>query len=139
MSEAKQESLRLLEGRRLSYDAAMWQAPTLTSLAQTFLLVILSDPSVRFSVALVVLAAAWITLFVVAVALWQLRDREEHFSGRVSDLALSLGMSDPKRHEIEREGRDRWLDWQAWKMWRAVFWAFALADLVALFCTHGRT
>jgi hypothetical protein len=39
---ARLESLKLLEGRRASYDVAMWQAPTLTVLSQTFLLTILS-------------------------------------------------------------------------------------------------
>jgi hypothetical protein len=138
--EPEYESLRLLEGRRLSYDAAMWQAPTLTVLSQTFLLVILSDPSVRFGVALPIAMAGWITLFVVAIALWQLRDREEQFSKRINELAEPLGVVRPTRERVERNGFvERWLDWEAWKMWRGVFIGFAVADLDALVWTHSRT
>jgi hypothetical protein len=140
MCEPEYEALRLLEGRRLSYDDAMWQAPTLTVLSQTFLLVILSDPSVRFGVALAIAMAGWITLFVVAIALWHLRDREEHFSERINELAGQLGVEEPTRRRVKRKGRiEPWLDWEAWKMWRAVFIGFAVADLVALVWTHSLT
>lgn len=130
------ESLKLLERRRASYDVAMWQAPTLTVLSQTFLLTILSDHDIRFRVALWAAIAGWVTLGAVAIVLWQLRDRELHFSGRISALAGSLGMEWPTRRHVRRKLLQRPLELKAWVLWYVVFAAFAVADYVALCGAH---
>jgi hypothetical protein len=134
---ARLESLKLLEGRRAGHDLAMWQAPTLTVLAQTFLLTILSDPTVNRRVALGIAIVGWAVLLMAGFALWQLRDRELHFSRRINVLAASLGMERPARPRPPR----RWWpprEWQGWVLWCVLFAAFGVADLVALVCTHCR-
>jgi hypothetical protein len=42
----RQRALQLLEDRRLAADASMWQAPSLTLVAQAFLLTILTNHDV---------------------------------------------------------------------------------------------
>jgi hypothetical protein len=128
-----ERALLLLEGRRLAYDAAMWQAPTLVLVVQAFLLAVLTDPGVDSTVALFVAIAGVAALLVAGIALWQLHDRERHYSERVTAQALGLTLGDPNRHRERR--RRHLLEWPSWALWEAVLGLFALADVLALVLT----
>lgn len=80
--------------------------------------------------------AGWVTLGAVAIVLWQLRDRELHFSGRINVLAGSLGMEWPTRRHVPRKLLQRPLGLNARVLWYVVFAAFAVADYVALCGAH---
>ena len=119
----------LLEGRRLAVDGAMWQAPTLTLVAQVFLLGVLTDGSVRFAIALFVALAGLTALVVVAVSLWQQRDRETTVRRYIDDAAdvPAIGPS---------ECRPRPPNWRTWALWTfVVFPLFGAADVLALVLT----
>jgi hypothetical protein len=130
---ADERALLLLEGRRLAYDAAMWQAPTLVLIVQGFLLAVLTNSGVRFTVAVFVALAGVAALLVAGLALWQLHDREHHFSERVTAHAIGLTLGDPTRHHERR--CCHLLEWPAWVLWEAVLGLFAVADVLALFLT----
>jgi len=135
-ARADDEALHLLEGRRLAYDAAMWQAPALTLVAQAFLLSVLTNANVKPGVAVAITVAGVLMLVIVGLALWQLHDRERHFSKRIRRQTLALGHADPNRSTQ----RSRWhpLEWQGWRLWAVPFLAFVVTDVLALLLTHRR-
>jgi hypothetical protein len=118
--------LALLEGRRLAIDGAMWQAPTLTLVGQVFLLTVLSDGSTRFVVRCFVALAGLSALVVVAVSLWQQRDREttiRHYIDHAADVpAVGPSGRRPKPPNV-----------RTWALWTfGVFPLFGVADIAAL-------
>ncbi len=125
----------LLEGRRLAIDGFMWQAPTLTLVVQAFLLGVLTDAHVGWTVATSVALAGVLACATAMYALRLLDDRAGNFSERVTDHALALGLGDlnrrshrPKRHPLE---------WEGWLIWQAALFAFIVADLLALIVTRS--
>lgn len=111
MTEDQHEkALDLLEGRRLAIDASMWQAPTLTLVAQVFLLQVLTNGAVRWAVAISVAVAGVAASVTAMFALWQLHFREREFSKRVTHHASKLGISDPTRRR--RDCKLHALEWK---------------------------
>jgi hypothetical protein len=111
----------------------MWQAPTLTLIAQAFLLSVLTDESVGWWVASAVAAAGILAALTAMLALWLLHDRENHFGGRVKAQAIALGLGDPNRTS-DRQKRHP-LEWPGWKVWEVVLLAFLVADALAFALT----
>jgi hypothetical protein len=126
-------ALTLLEGRRQEHAAAMWQAPSLTFVAQAFLLGVLTRESVGWAVAISIAAAGVIATFTAMYALWLLSDREGHFGERVKSSALALGLGNPNR--TRRRSAAHPLEWKGWVVWEIVLGVFVVADVLALFCT----
>jgi hypothetical protein len=126
-------ALTLLEGGRQEHAAAMWQAPSLTFVAQAFLLGVLTREGVGWAVAISIAAAGVIATLTAMYALWLLSDREGHFGERVKSLALALGLGNPNR----KSRRSAWhvLEWKGWVVWEIVLCVFIVADLLALVCT----
>jgi hypothetical protein len=122
-------ALTILEGRRLAIDNAMWQAPTLTLVAQAFLLTVLTDSGVRFTVALFAAVGGLAALMVVAISLWQQRDRETTYRDYIDGAA---GVP-----EIERSGDGRKPpNVRTWALWSfLVLPLFGVADVLALALT----
>jgi hypothetical protein len=136
MTDDDREVLQLLEGRRLAIDAAMWQGPTLTLVAQAFLLVVLTDSHVKLTVAIFVALAGIVALVVVGVSLMAQRGREVELSRRIEDHASAVGL--PELRRPRTRGRSWWrpLDWPPWAVWALVIYPlFALADVLALVLT----
>jgi hypothetical protein len=125
--------LALLEGRRLATDSSMWQAPTLTLVAQAFLLGVLTDKSVGWGVAWAVAIAGILALLTAMLALWLLHDRERHFAERVREQAALLGLGNPNR--TSRRSKRHLLEWPGWVAWEVVLAAFLVADALALALT----
>ena len=126
-------ALTLLEGRRQELAGAMWQAPSLTFVAQAFLLGVLTRETVGWAVAIPIAAAGVIATLTAMYALVLLRDREVHFGERVRSLALGLGLGDPNR--TSRRSAAHVLEWKGWVLWEIVLGVFIVADMLALFCT----
>jgi hypothetical protein len=126
--------LPLLEGRRLAMDSSMWQAPTLTLVAQAFLLGVLIDQSVGWAVAAAIAAAGVLALATAMLALWLLHDRERHFAERVKAQAAELGLGD--LNWTTERGKSHLLEWPGWLLWEAVLFAFVVADVLALIVTR---
>ena len=132
--DQRERAMALLEGRRLAIDASMWQAPTLTLVAQAFLLGVLTDKAVGWAVAVSVAVAGVLASGTSMFALWQLRDRERHFSERVREHAKALDLGDLNRSS--ERSRLHPLEWRSWWFWEAVLFAFVVADLLALVVTR---
>jgi hypothetical protein len=152
-TESAREFMRLLEGRRLAYEQAQWQAPTLTIAAQAFLLSVLSDSDVSaVARTFILVAGAWACL-AAALALVRLRAREVQYSGAVSYYACEeAGLLDPRpfdlkqrrappthrpsRHDrlFRRLGSARVLS-SAYVLWIYTLAAFVVADIATLICT----
>jgi hypothetical protein len=134
LTDAQRErALQLLEGRRLAYDGAMWNAPSLALIVQGLLLTVLTQKKMPLGVGIVIAVAGVLMLAVVWLALWQLQDRVGHFRDRVRDHAEALGTESPNR-TAERHKRHA-LEWPLWKLWSIPFLLFAAADvLLALAC-----
>jgi hypothetical protein len=130
----REQTLQLLEGRRLAIDGSMWQAPTLTLVAQAFLLGVLTNRSVGWAIAAAVAVAGVFALATAMLALWLLHDRERHFAERVKDHAVALGLGDPNRTNQRCEVHP--LEWSGWLLWEAVLFAFIVADVLALIITR---
>jgi hypothetical protein len=126
--------LPVLEGRRLATDNSMWQAPTLTLVAQAFLLGVLTDRNVGWAVGSAVAVAGVLALATAMLALWLLHDRERHFAERVKDQAVELGLGDPNR--ATERGKGHLLEWPGWLLWELVLFAFVVADVLALIVTR---
>ena len=135
MADEDREVLRLLEGRRLAIDAAMWQGPTLTLVAQAFLLGVLTDAHVKLAVAIAVALAGVVVVVVAGVSLMAQRGREVELSRRIEEHASAVGLPELRR----RRGPRHWwrpLDWPPWAVWALVIYPlFALADVLALVLT----
>jgi hypothetical protein len=127
---ADSNAVTILEGRRLAVDVAMWQAPTLVLIAQAFLLLVLTDRAVDFTVRLFVALAGIAALVVVGISLWQQRDRETAYRRYIDGVA---GVPDvpptecgPKAPEV-----------RTWALWTiVVFPLFGAADVLALVLMH---
>jgi hypothetical protein len=128
------QALTLLENRRLAIDNSIWQAPTLTLIAQAFLLSVLTDESVGWAVAAVVAVAGVVAVLAALLALWLLQDRELDFGRRVDMHARALGLGTPNRQR-RRHGRHV-LEWKGRWVWGVVLVLFAVADVVALIVTR---
>ena len=111
----------------------MWQAPTLTLIAQAFLLGVLTDEGVGWWVASAVAAAGILAALTAMLALWLLHDREHHFGERVKQQAIELGLGDPNRTSDRGNGHP--LEWPGWVAWEVVLLAFLVADALALALT----
>jgi hypothetical protein len=100
--ESAREFVRLLEGRRLAYEQAQWQAPTLTIAAQAFLLTVLSNSEVSGTARVFILIAGALASFAAAMALIRLRARELLYSGAVSYHACGHAeLPDPRPPYLE--------------------------------------
>jgi hypothetical protein len=132
--EQRTQALTLLESRRLAIDQSMWQAPTLTLVAQAFLLGVLTDQNVGWVVAAVVAGAGVVAVGVAMLALWLLHDRELDFGRRVEAHAKALGLGNPNRQHHRRKGHP--LEWKGRWVWGLVLLLFAIADIVALIFTR---
>jgi hypothetical protein len=128
----RERALPLLEGRRLAYDGAMWNAPSLALIVQGLLLTALTQNDMPLSVGIVIAGAGMLMLAVVWLALWQLQDRVGHFRDRVQDHAEALGLGNPNR--IVGRRKQHPLEWPLWKLWLLPFLGFAAADVLALAC-----
>lgn len=95
---------------------------------------VLTDDSVGWWVGAAVALAGVFALGVAMLALWLLRDREKHFSGRVNEHAEALGLGNLNRTS-KRHSRHP-LEWKGWVVWEVVLAAFLVADLFALICTR---
>jgi hypothetical protein len=126
--------LRLLEGRRLDLSSSMWQVPTLTVAAQAFLLQVLSNDDVGWSVALPIALAGAMASFAAGVSLLQQRSAERLHSREIARLAMSLGLGDPRRKALlEKEGKsDAWWQVPAIWLWLTTLAVFVIADGFAL-------
>jgi hypothetical protein len=131
----RERALELLEGRRLATDASMWQAPSLTLVAQAFLLAILTDDDVGWTVASFVAGAGVLACLTAILALWLLHDREYDFGERVRVHAEELRLGNPNRTPKDRS---KWhpLEWKGRDLWSIALAAFIVADVVALFVTR---
>jgi hypothetical protein len=78
--EQRERALMLLESRRQAIDNFMSQAPTLTLVVQAFLLGVLTDDHVDWTVATSIVVAGVLACLTAMDALWLLHDREEHFA-----------------------------------------------------------
>jgi len=139
MDMGHERSLEVQEGRRLAHQNAMWQAPTLTLVAQAFLLTVLTDERVPQTVALFVAIAGGAALLVAGFALGQLHNRERWQSEAVREHANALGLGDlnrPKPKMSKRWARPK--EWPGWVFWEATFVLFLVADIVALVLTNHR-
>jgi hypothetical protein len=132
--EREHAMLTLLEGRRLAFDSYMWQAPTLTLVVQAFLLGVLTDKGVGWTVATSVAVAGVFACLTAMFALLLLHDRELHFSRRIARHTVALGLEDPRRTTDRR--KRHWLEWKGWWLWEGVLAAFIVADLLALIVTR---
>lgn len=124
----------LLEGRRLAIDGFMWQGPTLTLVVQAFLLGVLTDDEVGWTVATAIAVAGVLACLTAMYALWLLHDRERHFSERVDEHADVLGLGKLTRTNHRRKRHP--LEWKGWLVWQLVFLVFIVADLLALIVTR---
>lgn len=132
--EQRSAAMALLEGRRLAIDGFTWQGPSLTLVVQAFLLGVLTDDTVGWTVATAVAVAGVLACGMAMYALWLLHDREVHYSERVADHALALGLGDPRR--ARRPNGFHPLEWKGWLIWEGVLCAFVIADVIALIATR---
>src|SRR5262245_707346 len=122
--DQRERAMTLLENRRLAIDQSMWQAPTLTLVAQAFLLSVLTDKAVNWTVATSVAGAGVLPSATAMSALWLLHDRERHFSERVKEYATMLHRGDLNRSSAR--ARFHPLEWRGWWFWEAVLFAFVV-------------
>jgi hypothetical protein len=134
--EEHARALTLLEGRRLAIDASMWQAPTLTLVAQAFLLEVLTDDKVGWVVGAFVALAGVLACSAAIVALWLLRDREVAFSKRITLHTDALNLEELARTPPPDRSTRSPLEWKGYIIWTVVLAAFIVADVVALFVTR---
>ena len=130
--------LRLLEGRRLDLSSSMWQVPTLTVAAQAFLLQVLSNDDIGWSVAVPVALAGALASIAAGVSLLRQWSGERLHSKEIARLAMSLGQGDPRRKALlEKEGKeDAWWRVPAIWLWLTTLAVFAIADGFALFAAR---
>ena len=129
------ELQELLEGRRRAIDAAMWQVPGLTMAGQAFLLPVIANKSVSFSVALLAALAGIAATVAAGVALWQQVALERMLNGYVAAIAEDQGLGRTRNtdlwrpHELSQAIRRAWLIWLSFG---AVLVLFAAADVFAV-------
>lgn len=147
----RQWYVELLEGRRLGTDTSMWQVPTLTMTAQAFLLIVITNREVPWSVATAVTVATVLGSLAAGFALWRAGSNERLFSTEINHHVARLGMPEPTRERLKEypgacwpaaaetpaspepnEGRNVWVT----AFWPAVLAAFLVADVVALIATR---
>jgi hypothetical protein len=145
-TETRATLLELLESRRTTIDQGMWQAPSLSLVAQAFLISVLIQGHVPLGTRIVVFAAGLSTSVAALLGLLRGRAREMQYSEAIAyysgteipDVRPPLPAK-PLTSGKEVRGTDGWLVRQATKSWPSLhlFWAltlilFAAADLAAL-------
>jgi hypothetical protein len=140
-TQPERDSLLLehLERRRSEYNAATWQAPTLTFAGQAFLLIVLSDGGLDRAARLIVLIAGITATLAALVSLRRLLARERLYSEAIAARLRALGVGDPRPADIEKDLLDRQLDppprlmrslpGAAW-LWMVALGLFIAADVV---------
>jgi hypothetical protein len=109
----------------------------LTVAGQAFLLQVLTNDDVGWTVALFVALGGILAGLTVMLGLWQ-RDREVLHSEEIQVHLEDLAWPDPRRPALaKRQGSDsrpRWhlLESPTWFLWVLTILAFVVADIVAL-------
>jgi hypothetical protein len=128
--ERAMAAVTLLEGRRRDLQTSLTQIPSLTFLAQAFLLGVLTRESVGWAVAVPIAVAGVIATFAQIFVLVVVRVRVIRLHKRVRSRANELGLG-----ELDLfYGRMRW--WKlGWGLWPIVMALFIVADVLALVVT----
>jgi hypothetical protein len=136
-------TLDALERWRSEFNAATWQAPTLTIAGQAFLLNVLATDELDETARLAVLIAGLLAIVAAVWALWRLLARERLYSVAIASRLRALKLDDTRPREVDDRLRAedpeaaRELVWWSpggghWA-WIAALVAFGVAD-VFVYC-----
>ena len=128
-TETRRLYIDILERRRGGIDTAAWQVQSLTLVAQTFLLQVITDKGVGWVTASFTAAAGVLTSCIAGLVLWHQFRSERAFSDAITTQLATVGAPDPRGTALLPAAQQRWARPRA-----TIVYCGAILVLLALIC-----